>query len=199
MQKTPTLEKFFEKLGSDETLSSKYTELLKAKDSEAIRELMKENGVSDEDMQTVAENLNSIDRFNIKLYEDEELAREYQELVERKDEASVISLMKKNGVTDEDLEAAKQKIETMAANGELSDEMLEEVAGGGDFGAFIGAGVGIVGGATLGAFAGAGIGAIAVPAVGAAGGALIGALIGAVSGINGAGPGSFIEDKINGT
>jgi len=119
------------KLESDEILATQYKELVEKKDSEGINKLMKENGVTEEDMKTVAKNLNTIDRFNLKLYEDEELASTYKELIERKDNDSIISFMKKHGVTDEDLNKAQQKIEEMAENGELSDKMLEEVAGGG--------------------------------------------------------------------
>jgi len=73
----------------------------------------------------------TIEEFLKKLESDETLATQYKELIERKDEVSLREFMKKHGVTDEDLNKAQQKIEEMAENGELSDEMLEEVAGGG--------------------------------------------------------------------
>jgi len=69
----------------------------------------------------------TIEEFLKKLESDETLATQYKDLVERKDEVSLREFMKENGVTDEDLEKAKTEIDE---NGELNDELLENVVGG---------------------------------------------------------------------
>ncbi|WPL16638.1 hypothetical protein Thiowin_01605 [Thiorhodovibrio winogradskyi] len=77
--------------------------------------------------------MQTIEALFTKLGEDAELSQRCNELVEQKDKASLLALLKDNGVTVEDIIAAHEKVKQMADNGELSDEALEQVAGGGIF------------------------------------------------------------------
>ncbi|WPL16836.1 hypothetical protein Thiowin_01812 [Thiorhodovibrio winogradskyi] len=77
--------------------------------------------------------MQTVEAFFTKLVENEEISERCNELIAQKDKAALLALLKENGVTEEDLIVANEKVKQIAKNDELSDEALEQVAGGGTF------------------------------------------------------------------
>jgi len=64
---------------------------------------------------------------------DEDLQKQVMSLAEKQDKDAMVALMREQGVSDDDLQALREQEEALKTgeSDELSDEMLEMVAGGG--------------------------------------------------------------------
>ncbi|MFH1886175.1 MAG: Nif11-like leader peptide family RiPP precursor [Pseudomonadota bacterium] len=75
--------------------------------------------------------METLKAFVEKVKGDENLQREMAVLSEKKDQDALDAFMKEQGVSEEDIQLLAAQQQTMTTGGELSDEMLEMVAGGG--------------------------------------------------------------------
>jgi len=64
---------------------------------------------------------------------DEDLQKQVMSLAEKQDKDAMVALMREQGVSDDDLQALREQEEALKTgeSDELSDEMLDLVAGGG--------------------------------------------------------------------
>ena len=76
--------------------------------------------------------METLKKFIKKVQSDDQLQKEFVTLVNT-DMETLYTYMRENGVSEEDLQAFKQQEHQFRITGELSDEELESVAGGGSF------------------------------------------------------------------
>ncbi|MFH1886176.1 MAG: Nif11-like leader peptide family RiPP precursor [Pseudomonadota bacterium] len=75
--------------------------------------------------------METLKTFVEKVQGDESLQKEMAALSEKKDQDAINAFMKEQGVSEEDIRLLAAQQQAMTTGGELSDEMLEMVAGGG--------------------------------------------------------------------
>jgi len=165
-----TVDSFLSKLEQDQGLANNFNALIKDQDGEGLIQMLKDNGVSKADWESYVNSMNTVDQFSAKLATDEALAKQVSELAERKDSSAIVELMKDNGVTQADIDAVDARVKAQIENGELSEDMLEEVAGG--IAPVIVAG-GITGGAAVAAAGVGAVGALGAAAIAAVGGVAV--------------------------
>jgi len=125
-----TVDSFLSKLEQDQDLANNFNALVKDQDGEGLIQVLKDNGVAKADWEAYINSMNTVDKFYAKVATDEALAKQVSALTKQKDFAAVLGLMKDNGVTQADIDAVDVKLKNQTENGELSEDMLEEVAGG---------------------------------------------------------------------
>jgi len=80
--------------------------------------------------------MNTLEGFFKNLQEDESLKNSYNRLINKRDTKELLELLEQNGVSSSDIDSFIITIKDMEDRGELSDDMLDYVSGGGMFSGF---------------------------------------------------------------